>query len=112
MVHSKDTRSGFGWFDSNTNALWAWLEDHNYKVEVKGATEDIQIANRKVLEEEVEDILNRYISYKIFHTRVQDAESPEHHDYVWSYFYSCLKTYIQRHPEQYTLSWPDGTPVA
>ena len=109
MPYSKDIRCGQGWFNTNVNWFYDYLDNMEEELIVKTdfCQSDIKYHDN-TLEEEIELRVNEYISWKVFgeqREKVDEDDSlPEDfEDDVWGYVYHHICTLVRRKPTWYEM---------
>lgn len=111
MPYSKDIRDGDGWFNTNVNCFFDYLEDNMDKELIvcrDKYCESEYIRHNKVLEEEIEKRVNEYISWKLFDDEREklnenDMLPSDYPDYVYDYVYYHIYYLVKRKPDWYVL---------
>lgn len=109
MPYSKDIRCGEGWFNTNVNCFYDYLDGMSEELIVSDdfSKEEVQYHNTE-LEEKIEWLVNEYIRYQIFNEKREELDEddtlPEEHDEdVWGYVYSHICSLVKRKPTWYQL---------
>jgi hypothetical protein len=109
MPYSKDIRVGQGWFNTNVNWFYNYLDEMDEELIVKTDCCESEVAyHNNHLEETIEEKVNEYISWKVFgETRNKLDENdtlPSYYpDDVWGYVYDHIIMLIKRKPTWYEL---------
>lgn len=109
MPYSKDIRCGQGWFKTNVNWFYTYLDDMEEELIVKtDCCESEYTYHNKEMEELMEEKVNDYISWKVFgETRNKldenDSLPSEYPDDVWGYVYDHVCMLVKRKPTWYEL---------
>ena len=109
MPYSKDIRVGQGWFNTNVNCFFDYLDGLDEELIVKDdfSPNEVKYHNTE-LEEQIEQRVNEYISWKVFgETRNKldedDALPSDFDDDVWGYVYDHICMLVKRQPTWYEL---------
>ena len=115
MPYSKDIRVGRGWFNTNVNWFYEYLDNMSEEliVETENFTPDEVKYHDNTLSEEIELRLNEYISWKVFGESVKEHyDLPQcFSDYVpsdfdedpYGYVYHWILILVQKHKAWYKL---------
>jgi hypothetical protein len=109
MPYSKDIRVGQGWFNTNVNWFYNYLDEMDEELIVKTDCCESEVAyHNNHLEEKIEEKVNDYISWKVFgETRSKldenDSLPEEYPDDVWGFVYDHICMFVKRKPTWYEL---------
>lgn len=114
MPYTKDSRCGPGWFEVNLSHFYDYLDDRSEELIVRGdfsadrKTYDAQLKfYDDVLNEEIEERANEYISWKIFNETRKPLDEgdllPDAFCDVWAYVYHHVCRLVARKPIWYLL---------
>lgn len=109
MPSHDDIRSGHGWFDSNINCFYNYLENLDEEIVVKmDFGESECIFHESCLTTRIEERINEYIEWFIFkeHRRALDENDSlpdSFEDDIYGYVYYHICRYIQQKPSWYEL---------
>jgi hypothetical protein len=109
MPFSKDIRTGQGWFDTNVNWFFNYLDDLDEELIVKDdfCPSEVKYHNNE-LEERIESRVNEYISWKVFGENRKALDEDDRlpnffEDDVWGYVYHHICMFVRRKPTWYEL---------
>ena len=109
MPYSKDIRCGQGWFRTNVNCFYDYLDGMDEELIVKDdfCSSEVIYHNTE-LEETIELKVNEYISWKVFgETRNKldedDSLPEEFNDDIWGYVHDSICRLVKRKPTWYEL---------
>lgn len=109
MPYSKDIRCGEGWFNTNINCFYDYLDgmDEELVIDGDGVSQVEEEYRATQLEEEIEQRVNEFIRYKVFGEKRrkldEDDSLPEEYEDVWDYVYSHILLLVKRKPTWYVL---------
>ena len=117
MPYHKDSRCGPGWFEVNISHFYDYLDDRSEQLIVRGDFEidlnttfkyDRQLQyHDECLNEEIEQRLNEYISWKIFNETRNPLDEgdllPDAFCNPWAYVYHHVSRLVARKPQWYLL---------
>lgn len=109
MPYSKDVRCGQGWFETNINCFYDYLDAMDEELIVRREfCESENAYHNKCLEELIEEKVNDYISWKVFgeeRSKLDENDSlpSEYPDDVWGYTHDHVCMFIKKRPSWYEL---------
>jgi len=106
MPLSKDLRFGPGVFNFNVSCFYEYLADQDEEIQILGADETEREYHKNLLEEEMERLVNKFISYYIFNES-EDPSSDEEKALdlfkgdVWGFVDHRIVCFLRDNPTRY-----------
>lgn len=110
MPYSKDVRCGQGWFETNLNCFWTYLEESQEEELITKS--DFCESEVKYHDDEmsaqIEERVNEYISWMVFSEKREKLDKDDllpdsFEDDIWGYVYHHVCMYVRKHPTWYEL---------
>lgn len=111
MPYSADLRCSYAKTTMNVDWFYEVVSENNKEIEylapetMKGMSdEDKQDCCRQVFEKYIEEMLNVWITYKVFNHEMQCDVKPSYCEHVWDFLMECAANYAEKHPDRVRIT--------